>query len=309
MQLPFTRALLWLFIVGKSRDEIKCQLDEISLPTPDVKDWEEIELQASNLALSPSLRKRLAKRHYDRLDLALLEKLGFDEIYCKHVGNYTSSPKVEAAWDEVGRILKNPVLRIAIDVGILCKYKLEELVQILPQTYQENLSEAGIELYCKYFFNHTSMSKLDWRGYLRTNAEVPYAYVRYHAALTKPRDEALFLAGLPTRADFSGFLKTVLGTAAYKFQFYSRMNTPLADGQARSWAKVGFDAGVRFEKFSATDVTDFSKSIQTAFEYENEEIETLPPDLLTQIKPPTEDKTVDSQIPTPGPMTQQEFEV
>lgn len=285
------------------------QLDELSLPPLDRADLEAFEHEAAQMPVSQGMRRRLAKKQFDRLDLTMAERLGFAEIYCRHVDEWSLYPKVQLLWEEVGKILRNPVLRIAIDVGILCRYSFDELSQILPSSFHEQLSEAGIELYTKYFFDYKSMTKGDWRVYLRISAAIPYAYIRYHAALTKPRDEALFLAGLPTRANFADFLKTVMGTAAYKFQHYSRMSTPQSDNQARAWAKVGFDAGVKYEKFSASDVQDFAKTVQTQFDYIESDIETIQPDMLTQIKPPEEIKEDATSLPDPSTIVQIETEV
>ena len=301
MRLPYSKALVWLFAEGKSEAEVAAQLDELSLPPLEKADLDSFAHEASLLPLSPGMRRRLPKKQYDRLDMIIAEKLGLAEIYCRHTGNFALYPMAQLNWEEVGKILRNPVLRIALDVGILCRYSFEELSQILPATFHEQLSEGGIDLYCKYFFNYKAMSKEDWRVYMRLCAAIPYAYVRYHAALTKPKDEALFLAGLPTRANFADFLKTVMGTAAYKFQHYSRMSTPQADGQARAWAKVGFDAGVKYEKFSASDVQDFAKTVQTEFDYIESDIPTVQPDMLSQIKPPDETLDKTKSLPEPPP--------
>lgn len=309
MRLPYSKALVWLFLEGRSEAEVAAQLDELSLPPLERADLDAFSHEASEVPFSAGMRKRLAKKQYDRLDMIMAERLGYAEIYCRHTGHYELYPKTQLQWEEVGKILRNPVLRIALDVGILCRYSLDELSQILPSTFHEQLTEDGIDLYCKYFFDHKAMTKADWRVYLRLYSTIPHAYIRYHAALTKNRDEALFLAGLPTRANFSDFLKTVMGTASYKFQHYSRMATPQADGQARAWAKVGFDAGVKYEKFSASDVQDFAKTVQTEFDYIESDIPTIQPDMLTQIKPPEDLESKTKDLPEPAPDLFREKEV
>jgi hypothetical protein len=312
MHLPFSKALLWLFLEGRSYPQIKEHLDELSLPPLDDHELDTFSEYVKNTPVSPGMRRRLAKKLFDRHDHQVAEKLGLSEIYCKHTGHFELYPRVQIHWEDVSRILRNPVARVATDVAILCGYKSEEIAQILPGTFYEHLSAEALDLYCKYFFDHSVMTKSDWRAYLQLCAKVPYAYIRYHAALTKPRDEALYLSGLPTRANFSDFLRTVMGTAAYKFQYYSRLNSPQTDGQARAWAKIGFDAGVRFEKFTANDVQDFAKTVQTEFDYTESAIETIDPALLTQIKPP-EDRPLDTdahpKAKPPGPLFTHDPEV
>jgi hypothetical protein len=310
MRLPYRKALLWLFVEGKSDKDIETQLDEISLPILEKADLEEHRLVAESLPLSIGMRRRLSKKQYDVSDYAIASKLGFGEIYCKYTDNYSIDPSLRGLWEDVSKLLRNPVLRIAIDVGILCKYSLDEISQILPSSFHENLSEAGLNLYCKYFFDHDSLTKNDWRQYLRLWATTPYGYVRYYAALTKPREEALFLAGLPTKSEFSDFLKTVMGTAAYKFQHYSRMSTPQSDAQARAWAKIGFDAGVRHDKFSSKDAGDFSKTVQTEFAYTDSSIEDIDPDILSEVRPQElTDLRLENDAPTIPNAIQRETEV
>ena len=297
MNLPYGRALIWLYLEGRDDHHVKQQLDELSLPCPSSHELNSLREQAEQLPLPPLLMKRLAKKIFHESDFALLERLGYGEAYLKAVG--APQPGLLTNWEETGRILRNPVLRVAIDVSVLCKVPLEEILQMLPGAMQEPLTEAGVRLYLKYFFNHQTMTKSDWKAYLSLCSDVPYVYVRYHAALTKPRKEALHAAGVPSKAAFSEFLKTVLTTAEFKFGFYARQNNPLSEMQARAWAKVGFDAGARYEKFSAGDVTDFSKTLQTSFESEDFDTPTIDPDMLREMKPPEPDEAKNSKAPSP----------
>jgi len=279
MNLPYHRALLWLYVENHDEHHIKQQFDEVTLPLPDKDVLQDHQELATKLPLSPLTQKRVQQKKYDENDHKILQKLGFEEIYLKSV------ERAPEEWEEVSRLLRNPVCRVAIDVGILCRYSVEDLAQIIPVTFQEKVTETGLKLYHKYFFDHTRMTKADWRAYLRICAEIPYLYIRLHTALTKPKKEAMYLAGLPSKPAFTEFLKNVLATAEYKFDFYSRHNNKESDSQARSWAKVGFDAGVRYERFSSSDVTDFSKAVQTEFESLRNDMPTISTEMLSEVKP------------------------
>lgn len=309
MQLPYRKALLWLFLEGRGEREVREQLDELSLPIPEPEDLVAYREEAGEIPIPPGTKRRLERKHFDPQDYKIFTRLGFGEIYLRHMNRWDQIPLLKEQWEEVGRILRNPVLRNALDCGILCKYALEELAQVAAPVYSEALTPDGLDLYSRYFFNYQNMGKGDWRAYLKLCSQIPYTYIRYHAALTKPRDEALYLVGLPTKAAFSDFLKTVLTTAAFKFQYYSRHNIPSSDAQARQWAKVGFDAGVRYEKFSASDVTDFSKAVQTEFEYVETDIPTIQTEMLTQVKPPDTSVENAKKLAEPPPLHQPETEV
>jgi hypothetical protein len=277
--LPYHRALLWLYVEGHDEHHIRQQFDEVTLPLPDKDVLEEYQDLAAKLPLPPLSQKRVQQKKYEESDHRIFTKLGFEEIYLKSV------ERAPEEWEEVSRLLRNPVCRTAVDVGIICRYGVEDLSQVIPVTFQEKVTEAGLRLYHKYFFDHQRMSKADWRSYLKICAEIPYLYLRIHTALTKPKKEAMYLAGLPSKPAFTEFLKNVLATAEYKFDFYSRHNNKESDSQARSWAKVGFDAGVRYERFSSSDVTDFSKAVQTEFEAFKTDVPTISTDMLTEVKP------------------------
>ena len=108
--------------------------------------------------------------------------------------------------------------------------------------------------------------------------------------------------GLPTKKGFSDFLKNILNTSDYKFRYYAAHNTEEFEGQARAWAKIGMDAGVQLEKFSAGDVTDLRSRVQTAFEFRNDPIPDLPTDMLSEILPPDPTLT-NNTIPDPPKMS------
>lgn len=307
MKVPYEKALTWLLVEGKDEHFLSQQMDEITLPLPESDQLEELQEQAKALPLSPALLRRISQNKYEQADHLVLQKLGYEEAYLKTVQAEALLPGLSSLWIEVYQLLRNPVARTAVDVGILCKYALSDLCPMVSATFQEPITEAGLNLYQKYFFDTSSMAKFDWRAYLKLCAGIPYLYIRLHAALTKPRKEAMHLAGLPSKAAFAEFLKTVLATAEYKFEYYSRHGNQGSDNHARQWAKAGFNAGVLYEKFSASDVTDFSKSVQTSFAYEEDDVETISGDLLSEVRPAS---TTESKTEAPAlPVVQPEHEV
>jgi hypothetical protein len=212
-------------------------------------------------------------------DNSYWEKLGYGELHAWRCDRPTKY------WPAVGRIINHPLMRTALDVCIITGMDYDKVSIILPQTFRVDFAEPAIDLYKKIFGNYESFSKLDWTDYLNRLKEDQYVYVRIFSALTKPRDEALLLCGLPAEKAFSDFLKNVLASASYKYNYYARQNTPEADAEARRWAKVGFEAGEKFEKYGAGDVSDFAKLVQTEFEYVTPELETLDQATAQQLLP------------------------
>jgi hypothetical protein len=279
MKLPYRRHLDWLVLEGNKAEEVRVFYDNIQLPHPtdDVLQAAEDRVQA--LGLPPGIQKRIAKKRYNKADHLLLNKLGFGEMYAKRM------ERNDVDWSGVGRLLSHPVMRVALDCALLARLKPDELCAMLPDSFGLTLTPYDIDLYTSYFFDFKSMDLSDWRAYLSLVAEDHYTYIRLHAALTKTQDDVLYLIGLPTKMQFSAFLKNVLATSDYKFRHYSRQNTPEGDGEARKWSKVGIEAGEKFEKFAASDATDFAKLIQTDFDYISGELPTIAPEMVADIKP------------------------
>jgi len=283
MNYPYRRHLLWQLIEERTDEEIRAFYDNIQLPRPGKIELEAARSYVSNLVIPPQALRNLKRDKTTAADVVIWQKLGFSEIYAKRTGE----TKFETVWLNVSKLLGNPVLRVAVDCGLIVGLQPEELSQMASQSFGTGVDDSTLALYRKYFFDVQSFLKSDWVWYLRQLQDDTYTHQRIYAALTKPRDEVLFMVGLPNKRQFSDFLRNVLATADYKFRYYARHNDPESDDESRKWAKIGFDAGVRYEKFSATDATDFSKLVQTEFEYITPQIQTISPEMLNEIRPPS----------------------
>lgn len=277
--MPFSKHLEWLVLEGLDLKEIQNFYDNIQLPMPTESDIEKSKERIASLPMPNLCRKRLEKGIYRDEDTPVWEKLGYGDLHRWRCGRASSD------WALVGRILNHPLMRTSLDVCIITQMEEEKVVTVLPQVYGIKLTEEAMRLYGKYFGNFLTFQRDDWKDYLERLREDQYVFTRIFAALTKPRDEVLHLCGLPNEQQFSVFLKNVLATASYKFGYYSRQNTIEGDQSAVGWAKVGIVAGEKYEKFGAGDASDFSKLVQTEFEYVTPQIETIGPDLALALRP------------------------
>jgi hypothetical protein len=281
MALPFSKHLDWLCLEGMNPKDIRKFYDNVQLPIPTDKDIEEATARVDALIIPKSVKKSVIRGMFKYEDNSYWEQHGFGELHAWRCNRPTKY------WPAVGRILNHPLMRVALDVCTITGVEQEKIAIILPQTFKVEFAEPAIDLYKKIFGNFESFSKQDWTDYLARLKDDQYVYVRIFSALTKPKDEALLLCGLPAEKAFSDFLKNVLASASYKYNYYARQNTPEADAEARRWAKVGFEAGEKFEKYGAGDVSDFAKLVQTEFEYVTPEIETLDQAVAQQLLPST----------------------
>lgn len=281
MALPYQKHLEWLCFEDMSPKDIRKFYDNVQLPLPTDKDIEETKARIADIPIPKHIKKNVSRGIFKYEENSYWEKIGYGELHawrCQRPTKY---------WPAVGRILNHPLMRVALDVCIITGVDYDKITVILPQTFRVDFTDPAIDLYKKFFGNFQAFDRGDWSAYLERLKEDQYVYVRIFAALTKPRDEAMILCGLPPERAFSDFLRNVLASASYKFNYYSRQNTPEADHEARKWAKVGFEAGEKFEKYGAGDVSDFAKLVQTEFEYVEPSITTLDSETAQKMLPNT----------------------
>lgn len=297
IQLPFKRHLEWLLLEGRSKSEIERFYSNIQLPIPKEDDFDAAEDRIEGLIFPPITKRNLTRNMYTAQDRAIMKKYGYEEIYLRRMDQDTWKPQ----WEMVGKMLNHPVMRLAVDCCLVSGFEQDKLVELLPIQFNIAIDLGALELYTKYFFDHANMDKGGWRYYLRLLQEDVYSYERLFAALTKPKDEVLYMVGLPTSAQFGNFLKNVLATANYKFRYYARHNSPEADKAAEKWAKIGFKAGELDDKFSKGDMTDFAKFVQTDFEYIESDFKTIEPEMLGSVKPSISQPTLEKKTLAPPP--------
>lgn len=291
-RLPFQRHLKWLILDGFDEATIKQFYDNIQFPIPSSEQIEGAGEQLATLIIPGITKRRLAKRIFDVGDQAVWAKHGFEEIYLH------TMKKVD--WPEIGRMLNHPVMRVALDCCLISGVDVEKITQILPVTFSLAVSPESIGIYKKYFLDIELMAKADWQRYLQILASDRYAHQRIFTALTRNQDEVLHLVGLPTRMQFGSMLKNIMNTAHYRFEYYARQMSPEAQEEARKWAKVMIEAGVKHDRYSAADATDFSDLIQTEFVHLDAPIENVSAEMLADAKPKLEDKAVKIDIPVPA---------
>ena len=268
-------------------DEKKIQdfYDNIQFPVPTLEDIKAATEKVEDMVITPAMRRNLKRGVYKKEESVFWDKVGYGELH-----RWRCDSGKDTDWPIVGKLLNHPLMRVALDACTISGFDDEKIIVMLSQVYKINLSQEAVDRYRKFFGNFRDFDRNSWRKYLERIVNDNYVYTRIFAALTRPRDEVLHLCGLPSENAFSDFLKNVLATSAYKFNHYSKRNSPEADAEARKWAKVGFESGEKFEKFGAADASDFAKLVQTEFIYATSEFPTIDANIAAQIRPQIEAK-------------------
>jgi hypothetical protein len=227
-----------------------------------------------------------------------MDKIGMGELYSfrKQQPGKDMTP-----WNSILTLLGNPVQRVAVEVALLAKVPPDELSSLLSAGAGTHLTREVLEIFKRAFFDTDSLAKSDWREYIKLCASHAYVYVRYLTGLTRPRDEALHMVGITTKVQLGSMLNEIAATAQFKFQRYVSHENPESDKQARAWAKLGIEAGLRADKFAASDIKDFASAVQAEFDMVDAPIENVSGELLAQVKQAPVDETAAPAIPGPGP--------
>ena len=288
-RLPYDRHLRWLAIEGYSEVSIKQFYDRLQIPKPSRKALDEAASSQEQIKPPSSLLKRLQKKIYQPEDSAYWDKLGFSEVYLQRM--VKASDTLKELWTEVGQLLQDPVLRVTVDCLRLAGLTHVELTEIMTENGSKLMpSIPALELYERYLFDFGAMRLGDWQSYLVSLQDDPYSYARYHAALTQGVDAVLQLCNLPTRRQYTDYLRSILALAEMKVRHHARLNVPGSEAEARKWSKTGMDAGDRFQKFSGKSQGDLLKFIQTEFEYVPSQIEAASEEIIRAAMPaPTQE--------------------
>jgi hypothetical protein len=286
MRLPYRRHLLWLVALGASEEEVAAYYRNNSFPFPEELEFEKLRLDVDQSMLLPNGgRRRVERKRYAESDHELLSKMGFGELYVQSIATDRLDGDRIKAWEEIGELIANPVMRVALECAIIAKAPPGDLPDLMQLGFRQTFGGQAYELYKEVFFDIKGWGKEDWKKLLELVSDDPFTYTRYFAALTKPRDEVFFLLGLPTEKQYSDFLKNVLLTADHKFRYWARLNDAGADDEAREWARIGIEAGEKHAKHAKKDIKNFADEVQTSFEYVTDEIPMATAEMLADARP------------------------
>jgi hypothetical protein len=290
MKIPFARYATFCLLSGMSTEELARHIDDLSLPELNEAVLAELSEDAGRLPLPRSAVRAVQRKTPLDQVAGFLSKLGYDKLYSHHCGVQSED------WTAVWKMLENPVQRVAIECALLAGVTATELETQFSAATGTQLKASVVELFSHYFFDHAAMRKSDWREYLGLCSSHSCLHRSYLTALTRPKDEVLHSVGVPTKIQIGAMLSNIVAVANFKFQRYSAHDSPELDDQSRKWAKLAVETSLKLEKFSSSDAGDFASAIQSEFEFLDEEIPMVDPEMLKELKPPSPETVNPSEI-------------
>lgn len=287
MNYPFEKFIIYRILRGDTKDELNASLTKLCLPEINEDDFTLCKDRARLLGLPPVFKATLNKRNKTLPPQGAIDFLkfhGFDTLFAldTNIQGYLKDATIghlQDAW----ALHDSPFVRMAMNVLLFHKQPHEEIKDLLGAGHQFKILEAGVKIYCDYFFDTRKMKQADWLNYVQKlqfrEREVIFA------ALTNKLEDIKYLIKVPTNVEYAAFLKRALETSNYKMNYYASLNTDNGDRHARAWTVTGINAGEKYAKYSRGDAGDLMKQLQMEFSSIDDGIESLDPKVAAEVLP------------------------
>jgi hypothetical protein len=156
-----------------------------------------------------------------------------------------------------------------------------ELVQVVNNRYASLLRDEHIILYEKYFFCARRMTRGAWRGFLK-GCDPNEARI-YFTALSEPLEVLKTELELPAQISSSETLQYLLTKSYLKAKQFLGVNTPEGNREARYWVDTVLQLVDKYEKYRASDATDFGNALQMEFDFVDTEFDMPDREVLGEI--------------------------
>jgi hypothetical protein len=172
-------------------------------------------------------------------------------------------------------------LRTCMNALFIKKASYEEIARILSVKFSMPIRESHLDLYARFFFDASLMTKSSWKVYLKKCGKKE-AHV-YFTALTENVDVLKTELDLPSVISVSDSLQWLLTKSFLKAKSYINIGTVEAGREAREWIDQVVKLTDKYEKYRSGDQGDFAKALQMEFEFVDEDFGTPDEDVVAEI--------------------------
>lgn len=190
--------------------------------------------------------------------------------------------KTKNATKLVYDILQDPSLRITVNALLIKNVSIEEITRLMAAKFAAPYKETHYDIYRRFFFNASRMTRRDWKEYLTLCQENERRL--YFTALTEGVETLKTELDLPAQISVSETLQWLLAKSFQKAKSSMRVNTPDANRETREWISQIAMLADKYEKHRSGDQGDFAKALQMEFDFVEEDFATPDSDLLEEFK-------------------------
>ena len=271
MSKPYDLYIRYLFTTGiESTTQANRRLEELSLPYISLDEYTKAGAHVLE-AVPRGIAKQIELKRYGPDFASWMELLEVAELWYEKEKDLKVIYDIHA--DKHYRLSLNALLTKQIPIG--------DIQQMLNIKFSAAFSVKHLEIYRKFFFNPNRMMRSDWLSFIDSCG--PHEKHIYFTTLTKNTEAVKAELDLNSTIPVSEELSKLLRKALNKANQYIKVSSKEGNFEARSWIDTVIKLTDKYEKYRATDSTDFSKSLQMEFEYIDNEFPLPDEETLTAL--------------------------
>lgn len=279
MAIPHDLYIRYLVTKGcDSLGAVNSRLDELGIP----RIWDDVFERQYNYvekSVPPTIMKQMRSGRYEDKFIKWMEILGLKEIWLAE-GPWAKK-EMQAAWKLLKGCFSDRLIILTMNSLMVKLDNDQEISEIINSRFSAMLTPAHVALYRKYFFNCRTMTRSDWKDYLK-NCDNNEKHL-YFTALTENIDVLKTELELPAVVSVASSLQFLFTKAFQKSKQYLKSSTPESNREARAWISQTMALADKYEKYKTGDKQDFSKQLLLEFDYVHDDIPAPDDDMLAQI--------------------------
>lgn len=262
MRTPYDRYIRFLITRGKEDTEsINDVLKDLGLP--EISEGE-FDAQASLVfdSVPQSVAKQIETQKFEGDFLKYMAVLDVKELWL-----YEKEFK-----DEDFRYLKlvydihyDPRLKVALNALLIKGMRVDDLCQAMNLKFASMLKIDHVQMYEKFFWSITRMTRKDWKGHLKKCKEFEQSVL--FTCFSDDLEAVKVSLELPAKTAVADMLQYLLSQSFQKAKHYLRFSSKDQNSEARLWIDQTIKLSDRYEKHRTGNMEDFSKVLQMEFDY------------------------------------------
>jgi hypothetical protein len=218
-----------LFMVPPSEEEVEAKRDEVFSLLPE-------ELIKFIWPPSKTSYATLVEQHAD-----CFKAFGVDDLLD------VLSGRDNCAWNETLLLMADSTVRVPAQCLVLYGFPKESVAEILKVRYNSSIGIDGLELFIKYFWNISRLSRLEIYNYI---SAVPNSKIRLRLfdAFHKKDDSIKWNFAGENVLNLEKVLKEVMNEAFAKFRDSVKSPDPEGVHKITKWADLAIKAAEKYDK-------------------------------------------------------------
>ena len=279
MTKPYELFIRFLVTNGaEDFEDVNLVLTELSLQEIDEKYFEKITNFVQN-NLPKNIQRQIETKKYEGDFSRWMKILDVWELWEYDVAFRNKNTSwIKIVYD----IHTDAGLRHSVNALLLKGDLPKDICQDMNNKYSYMLRENHINLYLKFFWNPSLMTRRSWKSYIKLcdNFEKNLMFL----CLTETTEVIRTFLELPTKSDISGSLQSIFTQSMQKVKHYLKTSTKEANWEARAWIKTCLEVAEKYKKYETGDIEDFGKTLQMKFDYVDMEFPVPDPKTLAELE-------------------------